>query len=220
MDPADLPPTAAFLEFSQNLAYARNLVGGGEALASVGATKLDVTDIFRAALVQGVSAFDHWLYRESVQRAVELIQDPGAKRPEKFKKLTVTVELFENVHHHEVPLDQAFRERAEQFFSSVLSPNPRKIQEAFAYLVPGRIWPKVAKALTDSRQDGVEITDGVVVARLGQIVDRRNSIAHESDRDLTSPTGKRSISPESVLSDIDWIEMTAAALLTVVKSSS
>lgn len=213
--PAD-QPTDAFVEFSTNLDYARNLVNGGRSLERLQVGAFDYTDVYRAALVQGVAAFDHWLFREAVQRAVLLIQRPNVPRPGKFNDITLTVKQFEAVHHHGVPLDEEFRARAEEFFAGKLSPNPSKIRDSFTYLRTGSIWPDVAKELTSHREDGTQITPNQVTERLDEIVKRRNAIAHQSDKDSANPGHKSPITSRHVADSIDWIELIAAAILRVL----
>jgi hypothetical protein len=209
-------PTDAFLEFHRNIEYARDLVKGGRRLEQLQVGAFDVGDIYRAAWVQALAALDHWVYRELVDRAVTLIQQPGTPRPERFKKLTLSVDFFEKVHHYGEPLDVAFRAHVENVFQTATSPNPDKIQWAFSHIKSGKLWPKVARVLTGQRTDGLTITDAQVVARLRGIVERRNRIAHESDRDPSSPNGKRPINAADTMDAIAWIEMTAAAVLWVL----
>jgi hypothetical protein len=209
-------PSEAFLEFHKNIENARNLVMGGKRLEQLKVDAFDVGDIYRAAWTQAVAALDHWVYEELIHRAVALIQQPGSPRTEKFNKLTISVEFFEDVHHHGKPLDEAFRTQLEKTFGLVTFQRPDAIQSAFAHLRSGKLWPKVAKVLTAQRTDGSTITVHKVTSTLNAIVQRRNEIAHESDRDPASATGRRPISEAEVTEAINWLEVIAAAILVIL----
>jgi hypothetical protein len=213
-------PTTAFVEFQRNLEFARRLVSGGRRLEQLQVQAFDIGDMFRAAWVQAVAALDHWVYEEIVTRAVVLAQQPGVDRPAKFNQLTIPMELFEQVHHHDQPLGEALRQHLENTFAFVTFQNPDKIQEGFAHVHRGKLWPDVAKVLTEQRTDGQTITADTIRQRVRAISRRRNQIAHEADRDPESPTGKRDIKAEDANQTIDWLELTAAAILVVLNHNT
>ena len=53
---------AAFDQFCENLAHARNLVGLPLSLSNLTTTAVDLSDILRASLVLAVSALDHFVH--------------------------------------------------------------------------------------------------------------------------------------------------------------
>lgn len=211
-----MPLTEAFQEFRRNLEYACDLVNGGRRLEQLQVGAFDIGDIYRAAWVQAVAALDHWVHQEIYSRAVQLAQQPKAERPERFNKLLIPMELFERIHHHEAPLGEAFRDHLESTLGYVSYQNPDKIQHGFSHVANGKLWPKVAKVLTEQRADGREITGEMVSQKLKAIAARRNKIAHESDRDPDAPTGRRSITAVEVTDTINWLELTAAAVLVAL----
>jgi hypothetical protein len=213
-------PTEAFQEFTRNLNYARQLVDGGRRLAQLKVGAFDVDDLYRAAWVQAVAALDHWVTREIVDRAVALARQPGAARPPKFNKLMIPVELFEQVHHHDKPLDVTFRDHLEQTFGYVSFQNPEKIKDGLAHVSTVNLWVKVAELLTEHSTkhstDGQSITADLVRERFRNIARRRNTIAHTADRDPESPGKRAIITADQTAETIDWLETTGAAILSAL----
>ncbi|MEV4001393.1 hypothetical protein [Actinomadura sp. NPDC049753] len=203
--------TEAFLEFQQNLNYARQLVEGGRRLAQLKVGAFDVDDLYRAAWVQAVAALDHWVTGEIVDRAVVLAQ-PAMTRPPKFSKLTISIDLFERVQHHRQPLTEAIRPHLEQFFGFMTFQNPDKIKEGLGYVSTVNLWPRVAEILNE-QPDAEPITADVVRTRLREIAYRRNAIAHTADRDPETRSGRAAITADSADDVIDWLERIAAGIL-------
>lgn len=58
-----------------------------------------------------------------------------------------------------------------------------------------------------------------VRARLVEIVNRRNKIAHEYDEDPANSPAKQPIDAATVIQTLDWIEQLAAAILVVLDTS-
>ncbi|WP_433431976.1 MGMT family protein [Nonomuraea sp. CA-141351] len=207
--PDDVPP--AFEQFQQNLGYARQLVHGGQNLERLRVGAFDVGDLYRAAWTQSVAALDHWITREIIDRAVALALQPGVARPPKFSKLSIPVELFEKVHHHDEPLDEAFRAHLEQVFAFMTFQNPDKIKDGFAHVSTVNLWVKVAEILT--AQDAAEpITSDGVRSKLRDIAWRRNNIAHTADHDPDQPGQKAAISAREAEETISWLESIAIAI--------
>jgi hypothetical protein len=206
-------PTEAFLEFTQNLEYAKRLVNGGERLAQLRVGAFDVDDLYRAAWVQAVAALDHWVTREIVDRAVRLAEQPKAARPPKFNKLTIPVELFEQVHHHNQPLSTTFRAYLETTFGYMSFQNPDKIKDGFAHVSTVNLWSKVAEVLNQDRPHSDRITADLVRTRFREIAGRRNKIAHTADRDPASPSKRAAITAAEALSTIEWLLQSAQAIL-------
>ncbi|GAB1823809.1 MGMT family protein [Herbidospora sp. RD11066] len=204
------PP--AFHQFQQNLNYARQLVHGGRNLELLQVGAFDVTDLYRAAWTQAVAALDHWVTREIVDRGVALAQQPKVARPPKFNNLSMPVELFEKVHHHEAPLGETFRAHLEQVFGFMTFQNPEKIKEGFAYVSAVNLWPAVAKVLTDQDPTTPISADGVRT-QLREIAWRRNNIAHTADHDPELSDHKKHITAEEAERTIAQLESIAIAIL-------
>ncbi|GIH71538.1 MGMT family protein [Sphaerimonospora thailandensis] len=207
--PDEIP--GAFEQFQQNLGYARQLVHGGRNLERLGVGAFDVTDLYRAAWTQSVAALDHWVTREIVDRAVALALQPDGNRPPKFNKLSIPVELFEQVYYRAAPLGEMFRTHLEQFFAFMTFQNPDKIKEGFAYVSTVNLWVKVAEILTE--QDPTSrVTADDVRGQLRDIARRRNNIAHTADHDPDDPGQKLPIKSGDADDVISFLESVAIAI--------
>ncbi|MEU4830131.1 hypothetical protein [Streptosporangium sp. NPDC023615] len=207
--PDHAPP--AFEQFQRNLEYARQLVHGGRSLERLKVGAFDVSDLYRAAWTQAVAALDHWVTREIIDRAVALALQPGVARPPRFSRLSIPVELFERVHHHDEPLGEAFRAHVEQVFAHMTFQNPEKIKEGFGHVSTVNLWVRVAEILT-GQDPAMPITADGVRGTLREIAWRRNNIAHTADHDPDRPGQKAAIGASEAEETISWLESIAVAI--------
>lgn len=204
-EPAAAHDTAAFQELCNNLNYARDLVSGGKHLQRLKVSAFDVADLFRAAWVQAVSALDHWVHRELYDRALGFALNVDEERPPQFFNLRVPMRMFEDVHHHRsITLQEAFAEHLRDHFGYQSFQAPEKIKQALSHVTAEPLWPNVEKQLDSA------------VARLKEIVNRRNRIAHEADRDPDDGTRRLPISADDVTQTIDHVHQIAAAIAAVL----
>lgn len=197
--------TAAFQELCNNLDYARDLVSGGKHLQRLQVNAFDVADLYRAAWVQAVSALDHWVHRELYDRALGFALNVGEERPPQFFNLRVPMRMFEDVHHHRAKtLQEAFPEHLRDHFGYQSFQAPEKIKQALAHVTSAPLWPSVEKQRVSA------------VARLKEIVDRRNRIAHEADRDPDDGTRRLPITADDVIRAVDDVHQIAAAIAGVL----
>jgi hypothetical protein len=176
----------------------------------------DVDDLYRAAWVQAVAAVDHWVKREVIERGVWLAQQPTAARPAKFNKLSISVELFERMHHGDEPLGEVFRARLEEEFRRTSFHGARAIADGFGHVSTVKLWPKVSQLLSGRYRNGDEYAADTIRRRLDLITGRRNQIAHTADRDPDRPSGRASITADETESHIDWLEIIAGAVQEVL----
>jgi len=66
-------PTPRLGDFERDIARARDLVGLGQAIGNMTNGLVDATDLYRAALVQGVAAWDRYIHGVVLDRAVEIM---------------------------------------------------------------------------------------------------------------------------------------------------
>ncbi|MFI7678913.1 DUF4268 domain-containing protein [Actinophytocola sp. NPDC049390] len=197
--------TAAYHELCSNLDYARDLVSGGKHLQRLQVNAFDVADLYRAAWVQAVSALDHWVHRELYDRALGFALNVGEKRPPQFFNLRIPMQMFEDVHYHRSrTLQEAFAEHLRDHFGYQSFQAPEKIKQALAHVTAEPLWPNVEKQLDSA------------VVRLKDIVNRRNRIAHEADRDPDDGTRRLPISADDVTLAIDHVQQTATAIAVVL----
>lgn len=208
--------TTALDELRSNLAYARELVHGGQYLERLKVGAFDVADLYRAAWVQTVSALDHWVHRELYERALGFALNVDEDRPDRFLKLEVPMQLFENVHHHAGDFREAFDEFLRARFGYQSLQAPEKIKQALGYVTDTKqLWSDVANDLADRGEQELATREAVVDS-LADIVRRRNKIAHEADRDPEDGTSRLTISHHDATRTIDLIEKVAVALRSVL----
>ncbi|MGW5720927.1 DUF4268 domain-containing protein [Amycolatopsis sp. NPDC003865] len=206
--------TGGFAEFRSNLDYARNLVKGGRHLERLQVGAFDVADLYRAAWVQAVSALDHWVHRELYDRALAFALDASAQRPPKFLKLRIPLSLFEDVQNDAKKLPAAFAGYLRDQFGWQSFQAPEKIREALSHVSDVPLWPSVATWLTDRR--GETVSAGDVQDALKKVVERRNRIAHEADRDPARTDAKQSITADEASNAIAEVETVATAIIRVI----
>jgi hypothetical protein len=207
--------TAAFAELRGNLEYARDLVRGGQHLERLQVGAFDVADLYRAAWVQAVSALDHWVHRELYDRALGFALNIDVPRPSRFFTLQVPMRLFEDVHHHSKTLREAFADHLRAHFGYQSFQAPDKIKQALGFVSDVPLWPTVAEYLAGSDQEELTSQDRVV-ACLKSIVQRRNKIAHEADRDPDDGRKRLPISAAEASRTVDRVEQIAGAIAAVL----
>ncbi|MFC4859037.1 DUF4268 domain-containing protein [Actinophytocola glycyrrhizae] len=208
--------TAAFQGLRDNLNYARDLVSGGNLLEKLGTRKFDVGDLYRAAWVQAVSALDHWVHRELYDRALGFALNVDQPRPPRFFDLQIPMQMFEDVHHHgSVTLQEAFATHLRSHFGHQSFQAPDKIRQALGHVSTEPLWPSVGKVLAANGNGDLK-SQAEAVECLRNIVNRRNRIAHETDRDPEDGTTRLSISADEVMQTIEHVELIAAAIATVL----
>lgn len=200
MDGDTTPAGRPFVHLRRNLDYARNLARAGEALKTADAELLvDVTDVFRAAWVQGCTALEHWVRTEVTHRA--LVLGRSTNPPDRIKALAAAGRTAN-------PLKDGISRYHGQ--RSYLQPD--SIRRAFSLVAPTKtLWRDAARYLRDdtisSPYDGMPVEQA-----LREIMSRRNAIAHRFDEDPASPGGRRALTDGEVVAMIDWLERLACAI--------
>ncbi|MGW4805040.1 hypothetical protein [Kitasatospora sp. NPDC004272] len=206
-------------QFKTNINFCRRMVHSGAALESAAASQLNLgdlsqveyTDLYRAAWVQAVSALDHWLHREIISRAVAIISDRPAPRPDRLKNYTVSWQTVEDIRFRR-PVDEVMTEHLTERLGRDSYQKPDRIAEGLQYVTQkkqGDIWKEVTQIL------GAGQTVDQVKLQQVQIADRRNAIAHEADIDRSTGT-RQSITAPETSATIDWIENLAMAIRAVL----
>jgi hypothetical protein len=202
--------------FLTNIQYCRRMLQTGKALedqealepSHVDFSSAHCTDLYRATWVQAVSALDHWLHREIVDRVANGMNETGWARPDKLKKLKVSWELVE-IAAAGKPLESIARDHLSERLTLSTFQKAEKIAEGLGYVTSDsklEIWGKVAQRFGQRCEE--------VITRHDEIIDRRNKIAHEADQ----PDGAAQRSPikaDEAEAVIDWIEAVAGALREV-----
>lgn len=189
-------------QFSENLSRARALSGLAKSLEALTTTAVDLTDIYRASLVLGVSAVDQFVH-EFVR--VGMIEVHRGERPATDANLSFRIPLAAARVGIADPtqsdwLDATIREaHSWQSFQ-----HPDKIADAIRLVSGVKLWEAVAKSIGSDAK--------AVKVRLTAIVNRRNQIAHEADMDPTDPGSRWPIDSVLVEDALDYIESLVHAI--------
>jgi RiboL-PSP-HEPN len=187
---------AALDQFRANLDRARSLSGLADSLGVLTTPAVDFSDIYRAALVLGVSALDHFVHEFVRLGMLEVYRGtrPDTEANLSFKVPILAMKIGLADPAQDGWLDAAIREtHSWQSFQ-----HPDKIADAIRLISPVKLWMEVAKEF------GSDVT--AVKASLTTIVDRRNKIAHEADMDPTNPGYRWPINSKLVTDALEFIE--------------
>jgi hypothetical protein len=196
-------PTRAANGFADDLKHARSLNALAAYISSSTTAAVDVSDIDRAALVQGVSALDRYVH-EAVREL--MMETHRSRRPATEAYLKFTIQMASVATALTVgPASDAWLEaeivRQHSFRSFQKSD---KISEAFKLGSTTKVWERLGSALKTPAQD--------LRRRLDLIVDRRNQIVHEADADPSVPGARWPVNPADITTSIDFIERIIATL--------
>ncbi len=204
-----------FEQFSQNIAYAKNMVTGGRALEGlhgIGSNYGDLAaahpeDLYRAAWSQAVSALDHWLHQEVLEHAVALVRSDERPLPDRLSKLKMPFATVEQMTDNSV--GSVFAEFIEEEIRRDTYQRSKGISEGLrliTHLNADQIWGRIA--------EGLGTTAAAARDRQDRIVNRRNSIAHQADLDKD---GRRSPMPVSeVEAAVSWVEDMAKQITMIL----
>jgi hypothetical protein len=193
-------------QFRDNLLRARELGNLAAAVAQITTSAVDVSDMWRAQIVLGVSALDHLVHELARIGMIEIAKGTRQKTDAylKFVLPLSAVERGLNGSDHEVWLGEAVREK----HSWLSFQHPDKIADAIRLVSTVKLWDEVGNELKMPAKD--------VKIALEAITDRRNKIAHEADMDPTNPGFRWPISESLAMQALDFIEKVAEAISKVV----
>lgn len=193
---------SAIVQFRENLHRARELGVLSSAVASITTAAIDVSDMWRAQIVLGVSALDYLIHEMA---RLGMVECAAGVRPKtdaflRFQLPLDAVDRGFNGQPHDVWLGETVREK----HSWLSFQHPDKIAEAIRLISSKKLWEEVGNELG--------MTAGDVKIRLEVIVDRRNKIAHEADMDPTNPGFRWPITEAMAKDSLDFIEKVAEAV--------
>lgn len=200
-----------FANLQRNLNYARSLATAGQHLAKLEVGAFEVADVFRAAWVQGVAGLDHWVRQEVRICMLRLARRPGGSKPKGFSGFAIPLGQIERVLQSDASLVEVIDKQLSQTRGHLTYQHPDKIRDAFVLVSDVKdLWGTVAKVLSERAEEGAMVGGPDVRARLVEIVNRRNKIAHEYDEDPANSPAKQPIDAATVIQTLDWIEQLAA----------
>ncbi|MFF3852155.1 HEPN domain-containing protein [Micromonospora sp. NPDC002575] len=169
---------------------------------------VNTDDLLRFALVQGVSAFDHFVHEE-VRTRMLMIQGGDLPACPGFYRFRVSLS---SVGKAVSTGGAAWLEAEIREQHSYLSfQQPDKVADAFRLVTDISLWREISTQLQRQPED--------VKRQLKLIVDRRNKIAHESDTDPTPPRTRYSISLTMVNNSLDFLKDVVSALDAILEST-
>ena len=197
---------AAIDQFRTNIERVRNLGAIFKAFGSQTTDVLELSDILRAELVMGVSAFDHYVH-ELVRLGMLEIYCGHRTAPPAFLRFQVTLERI--IQAMANPADNSWLESqiwSRHCFQSFQRPD--KISDAIRLISGVELWNEVAQQLGTTPQGAKE--------KLTLIVERRDKIAHEADMDPSFPGSRWPI--DEVLTDdaISFIELLGETIYALI----
>ena len=203
--------------FERSLTRARDMIGLASSLTSTTSAVMDVSDIHRAAFVQGVSAFDTFVHEEVRVRILDIFAS-GMPMPQALRKLRVSLSSSQvalaNSGSATASLGWLETEIREQH--ALLSfQKPDKVADAVRLISDVRLWNALAVHLGQQPVDG-EAGDQILKRRLTLIADRRNTIVHQSDLDPTPPGDELYPMTRATVEDaLDYLDLLARGILAV-----
>lgn len=196
----------AIIQFRENLHRARELGVLSSAVTNITTAAVDVSDMWRAQIVLGVSALDHLIHEMS---RLGMIESAAGTRPktDSFRRFQLPLAAFDlgiSGQPHSVWLGDSVREK----HSWLSFQHPDKIAEAIRLISSIKLWDEVAQE--------IGMIAGDVKIQLEVIVDRRNKIAHEADMDPTNPGFRWPITEVMAKESLSFIEKIAEAVFSRV----
>jgi hypothetical protein len=161
--------------FDGDIARAKDLIGLGQAIGSMTNGIVDAADLYRAALVQSVAAWDRYIHGVVLDVAVDIVF--GRRQPALGGKIGLPLSALAAVVTENDPAMQELTARsliAERLGRETFQ-RPDDVAAALSMVGITAIW-KTTFA-----------DPGQVKISLGVIVDRRNKIVHQCDYDPTTP---------------------------------
>jgi hypothetical protein len=197
---------ASLDQFEENMGRARALSGLADSLLAITTVAVDLTDIYRASVVLGVSALDHFVHEFVRLGMLEVHRGsrPATDAHLSFKVPLAAARIGINNSGQDDWLDETVRET----HAWLSFQHPDKIADAIRLVSAVKLWDGVAKEIGSDAK--------AVKVRLAAIVDRRNKIAHEADMDPTNPGHRWPIDGALVRDALDYI---ASVVYAIYKST-
>ncbi|TKJ96697.1 hypothetical protein PlfCFBP13513_14795 [Plantibacter flavus] len=183
-------PASELAAFETNLQRALDLSATAGSLRNMVTPAVDLSDLYRAAYMQGVSAFDHFIHEEVRVRMLEWHGRPQSTWPAGFATFKIPISSTHQAGRS-VP-DAAVRFEAEirSQHGHLSFQHPDKVAAACRLVSNTEIWQTIATALGTKKQGKLSPSQ-VAKKDWGLIIDRRNLIVHEADLDPTPPRSRR-----------------------------
>lgn len=196
--------TARLAHALSDLDRARDLVGLGRAFNDLTVGRVGTDDVYRAALVQAVSALDHYMHGIVIDRAVDMVCGRLADNGKESLRVGLSFEAVREIMHSasEAEREVAARKHAAARLGRETLQYPDDIADALALVGVPAIW---------SRAFGEQNAKQQKVA-LGTIVSRRNKIVHQSDGDPLNPGTPTAITADDAAEAVARVRVIVTAI--------
>lgn len=175
-------------QFRINIGYATDLSGLATAIDSQTTGALDASDIKRAALVSAVSSMDYYVHE--IVRVLMIEIASGLRVPTNaFNRFQTSAAVLTRAVAGE-SAERWMDEEVRRSHGHLSFQHPDKIADGIRLVWSGELWRSVAKFLGSDAAS--------VKLALKLVVDRRNCIVHEADRNPTPPSDRWTISDDDV----------------------
>ncbi len=184
-------------QFRANISRAREMVGIAEALAKLTQNQIDISDMYRAALVQAVAALDTYIHSIVLEKAVRILL--GDDPPTPSSKFSLSLETIQKLINADSALERELgaRETVAHRLHHETFQSADSIASALSTVgVPG-VWKKSFGIHAEGAR-----------RELSLVVSRRNAIVHRCDVSPADPSQVAEIDADDATRSIEVIERT------------
>ena len=195
-------PTWRYTHFNTNLSRARDLVALGQSIGAMTAGRVDASDLYRASLVQGVAALDHYVHGVILDRSVDILLS-RLPLPTAASKIGLPVSAVQEILQATSVAEQEQRARTHlvERLGKETYQRSSAIGDGLASVGVPQVWAK-----------GFNKPPKPHLLALDLVVSRRNRIAHECDADPAVPGSVVLLSASDALDSLAVVEACAQAI--------
>lgn len=211
-------PARELRVFESQIERARDLAGTAASLEQSVTVALDLSDLYRAAYVQAISALDTFVHAEVRARMLAIFAagGPFTSAFERFRVSLSSVNLALLAHGNPATALNWLDAEIQEQHSYLSFQQPDKVADAIRLVSSANLWEDVATHLGQGPVGG-ETGARVIKRRLSLAVDRRNTIVHESDLDPTPPGDSLYPMPRAhAEATISFVESVVHAIYAVI----
>jgi hypothetical protein len=193
-------PAARLKAFQSDITRARDLVALGQAIGTMTRGVVDGTDLYRAALVQSIAAWDRYIHGVVLDRSVEIVL--GKRQGGQSRKIGLPFAAIAEIMSAANPIDQEVR--AHSLVATRLSletfQQPDDVAKALAMVDVRSLWSSAFKNAEQAK------------TAIGVIVHRRNQIVHACDADPIQPNAVLPLTDSDALNAVDTVDTSVHAI--------
>lgn len=195
-------PAARLAQFGIDIRRGRDLVGLGQSIGNLTQGVVDASDLYRAALVQGVAAVDSYVHGVVLDRAVEILLGrlaPGTGSGKVGLPFVAVQQILGAPTVTDAEL--LARSHVAQRLSLETYQKPDDIAAALALVGVSKLWSTAYPAGSNSDTSALSL-----------VVRRRNRIVHQCDADPLTPGQVTPLSAADALDSLAAVESVVTAI--------